>query len=117
MHMEHYTDAPPSKSSMRYKDEPDGFRCDSWDEVRKRCGTLDVLGGQRQQNGESRELVVSDAAGAAQRADADATSPNTRPRTLELYAGRAGWSANLKRQGCDCWYTATRSTPPSLDVT
>ena len=30
--------------------------------------------------------------------DDNATTPNTRPRTLELYAGRGGWSANLVRK-------------------
>ena len=32
------------------------------------------------------------------------TAPCTRPRCLELYSGRAGWSASFQRLGCDVWY-------------
>jgi hypothetical protein len=98
----HYNNEPPSKGEYR-KDEPDGWRCDSWEEVRRRCGSLDVFGGHETQTGASSALVVSNDGG-ARMLDGDATTPNSRPRTLELYAGRGGWSANHVRQGCDSWY-------------
>ena len=96
----YYDDHPPSKGPYR-KDEPDGWRCKTWDEVARRCGSLDVIGGHRQLNGEATELVVSN--GRSTPPNEDATSPNTRPRTLELYAGRGVWSAGFVRQGCDSW--------------
>ena len=77
-HIDKVGETPPS-AGLYGSDEPlksRGWRCQTWEEVRSRCGSLDVL------NADAREADAE--------ADAEAqaeTTPCTRPRTLELYCG------------------------------
>ena len=82
----------PRKMGDPSSAEPKGFRCSTWEEVRRRCGTLDIRcqedskGANRTSNGK------------------EVAEPCTRPRTLELYCGRASLSAHHQRRGAHAWF-------------
>lgn len=92
-HCDRYVDRPMSARGewAQLDKEPEGWRCKTWDEVIERVGTLNIL-------------IDPEASGDDEEDDHDALEPGTTPRTLELYCGRAGWSAHHKRRGSDAWY-------------
>ena len=94
LHCERYADKPTSASSAWAQSdrEPEGWRCQSWDEVIERIGSLNILSDYKASGDEDDDE------------ESEALQPGTTPRTLELYCGRAGWSAHHKRRGSDAWY-------------
>ena len=94
-HCNRYEDAPWSATSPRMDKEPEGWRCRTWEEVVERFGTLDILS---KASGDGRNDLEDT------RVSDDDLQPGTTPRTLELYCGRAGWSAHHKKRGCDAWF-------------
>jgi hypothetical protein len=91
-HCARFDQAPPSASSPRYKGEPAGWRCQTWDEVAERVGSLNILREGDGSSGDDSEVAN------------DGVEPGTIPRTLELYCGRAGWSSHHKKRGSDAWF-------------
>ena len=92
-HIDKAGDRPPSAGDGR-EENSQGWRCRTWAEVVDKCGSIDM------RNAEAREAEAEEEA----EADACSTAPCTRPRCLELYCGRAGWSASFRRLGCDVWF-------------
>ena len=98
----------PRKMGESSSSEPKGWRCKTWEEVRLRCGSLHILcqddddqinggdgdaGGSKKKKGKKRTST-----------DKEVTEPCTRPRTLELYCGRASLSAHHQRRGAHAWF-------------
>ena len=83
----HYRKAPPSCNAPKVDNEPKDWRCESWEQVRKRCHSIDILREAERAN------TAEGSSGVAQ--------PCTQPRTLEVYCGRAGWSGTHRTPlGC-----------------
>lgn len=129
--------APPSHSEAKIEKEPPGWRCATWQEVVKRCGSLNLNAtyDTSAAAAAAEEVVDVDEEAAAEAAAAGAkrkragkqpargnaskevAEPCTKPRTLELYCGRAGWSIAHQDQGCDSWYVdwSREAVSPSFE--
>ena len=91
-HCSRYEEKPMSSSCLwvQTEKEPEGWRCETWDQVVERIASLNILHDD-QDGSEGEELD-------------DGPKPGTTPRTLELYCGRAGWSAHQKKRGSAAWF-------------
>ena len=130
----HYCEKPPSASAWQAakKGEPESWPCKSWDEVCRRAASIDIL--SRMNTAPAPELPpgcseAADGPAAGEPMDAstapaapipmagasstarcgksghkEAAEPCSRPRTLELYCGRAGWSAHQTAIGNQAWF-------------
>ena len=115
-HIENHEMRPPSFSADSSTMAKEPWRCASWDEVRRRAACIDILSHM--------EGATNVQAGAAVPACSDSTNggrdgsvcsrkggsgkgaatPCTTPRTLELYCGRAGYSAHQKQMGNNAFF-------------
>ena len=126
LHADLYRDHPPSNPTSQPKiaGEPLGWRCTTWAQVKARLGDLDVINKHRELDPPAAD-EPSSSTGQPPRAglSKEATTPCTRPRTLELYCGRAGWSAAFMRVGCESYFvdwdrdavTPSFNTKPEYD--